>query len=128
MKSKLSLTFGMIKPHVIKNPITLQGVHDIILSSKFYVIKSRITQITLREAEQFYEEHKQKFFYDRLTTFMKSGPSQVFVLAHKTDNAITKWREIMGPTKVYKTIYSHPETIRGKYGLTDTRNATHGAG
>ncbi len=34
----------------------------------------------------------------------------------------------MGPTKVFKTIYEQPETIRGTYGTTDTRNATHGSG
>lgn len=43
------------------------------------------------------------------------------------DNAITKWRTLMGPTKVFKTIFSHPESIRGQFGLTDTRNACHGS-
>ena len=33
----------------------------------------------------------------------------------------------MGPTKVFKTRYSDPETIRGQFGLTDTRNSTHGS-
>ena len=33
----------------------------------------------------------------------------------------------MGPTKVYKTIYQEPGSIRGRYGLTDTRNSTHGS-
>lgn len=44
------------------------------------------------------------------------------------ENAILKWRELMGPTKVYKAQITHPDTIRGKFGLTDTRNATHGSG
>lgn len=34
----------------------------------------------------------------------------------------------MGPTKVYKTKYEAPHTIRGMFGLTDTRNSTHGSG
>lgn len=34
----------------------------------------------------------------------------------------------MGPTKVYKAQFEASETIRGKYGFTDTRNATHGSG
>ena len=37
------------------------------------------------------------------------------------------WRALMGPTKVFKTKYSDPETIRGQFGLTDTRNSTHGS-
>lgn len=34
----------------------------------------------------------------------------------------------MGPTKVYKTQYEAPDTIRGMFGFSDTRNATHGSG
>lgn len=33
----------------------------------------------------------------------------------------------MGPTKVFKAIYENPDCIRAKYGLTDTRNVTHGS-
>lgn len=33
----------------------------------------------------------------------------------------------MGPTKVFKTLYSHPHSIRGQFGLSDTRNACHGS-
>lgn len=33
----------------------------------------------------------------------------------------------MGPTKVFKTIFTHPDSIRGQFGLTDTRNGTHGS-
>lgn len=50
----------------------------------------------------------------------------MYILAR--ENAILKWRELMGPTKVFKAKLTHPDTIRGKYGITDTRNATHGSG
>lgn len=43
------------------------------------------------------------------------------------DSAITKWRALLGPTKVFKAVYSHPNSIRGLFGLTDTRNACHGS-
>ena len=42
-------------------------------------------------------------------------------------NGFQDWRALMGPTKVFKTRYSDPETIRGQFGLTDTRNSTHGS-
>ncbi|KAJ8972371.1 hypothetical protein NQ317_018484 [Molorchus minor] len=79
----------------------------------------------LHEAEEFYSEHRHKFFYDRLVSFMMSGPSDMYILAK--ENAIRDWRTLMGPTKVYKAQFEAPETIRGKYGLSDTRNATHGS-
>lgn len=56
---------------------------------------------------------------------MFSGPLQALILARH--NAIAEWRELMGPTKVFKTIYSHPDSIRGQFGLSDTRNACHGS-
>merc|ERR1711893_432955 len=40
---------------------------------------------------------------------------------------IKEWRRIMGPTKVFKTRFDQPDTIRGRFGLTDTRNCTHGS-
>ena len=33
----------------------------------------------------------------------------------------------MGPTKVFKTRYEQPDTIRGLFGITDTRNSSHGS-
>ncbi|VVC32447.1 Hypothetical protein CINCED_3A008904 [Cinara cedri] len=79
----------------------------------------------LEQAERFYNEHKSKFFYNRLVTFMTSGPSEAYLLAR--EDAIAVWRCLMGPTKVFKCQLSHPNTIRAKHGLTDTRNATHGS-
>lgn len=54
-----------------------------------------------------------------------SGAIEAMILAG--ENAIQTWRDIMGPTKVYKCIYSHPECLRSLYGLSDTRNVCHGA-
>ena len=48
-------------------------------------------------AEEFYSEHREKFFYNRLVTFMSSGPCQPLILA--SQDAISRWRELMGPTK-----------------------------
>lgn len=44
------------------------------------------------------------------------------------ENAIQDWRKLIGPTKVFKTQYDEPNSIRGKFGLSDTRNAVHGSG
>ena len=33
----------------------------------------------------------------------------------------------MGSTKVFKTRYEQPDTIRGLFGITDTRNSSHGS-
>lgn len=49
--------------------------------------------------ESFYAEHAGKFFYNRLTTYMSSGPIDVWIL-HKNEETIAAWRALLGPTKV----------------------------
>lgn len=55
-----------------------------------------------------------------------SGPMRAYVLAR--EDGIRHWRELMGPTKVFRARYTSPASIRGQFGLTDTRNTTHGSG
>lgn len=121
----LQETLVILKPHVTKNPINYQKIMEIIQSANFKIMKTERKTIPLGIAEQFYNEHKSKFFYHRLISFMTSGPSEIHVLAKS--NAISDWRHLMGPTKVFKAQYDAPESIRGQFGLSDTRNATHGS-
>lgn len=122
----LELTLAIIKPHVIKNKFALKQIREIILKNDFQIVRNNRISITRKSAEDFYGQHSKKFFYQRLVTFMSSGPSDVYILTR--EEAIARWRELLGPTKVYKTIISHPESIRGRFGISDTRNAAHGSG
>lgn len=54
-----------------------------------------------------------------------SGPCHALVL--QGNNVIKQWRLLMGPTKVFRVVYSHPNCIRALYGLSDTRNVCHGS-
>ncbi|KAI7691659.1 Nucleoside diphosphate kinase 6 [Sarcoptes scabiei] len=118
-------TLAIIKPHICKDPSKLQEIQTIILREKFLIVRSRCFQWSKTLAEAFYGEHQGKFFFDRLVAMMTSGHSIVYILAQY--NAVTRWRQLIGPTKVFKTILEEPKTIRGSYGLTDTRNAAHGS-
>uniref|UniRef100_A0AAA9SAK2 Nucleoside diphosphate kinase n=2 Tax=Bos TaxID=9903 RepID=A0AAA9SAK2_BOVIN len=53
------------------------------------------------------------------------GPIRAYILAHK--DAIQLWRTVMGPTRVFRARHVAPDSIRGSFGLTDTRNTTHGS-
>lgn len=70
--------------------------------------------------------HAEKFFYDRLVSYMCSGPISPMILAHP--DAIQRWRALMGPTKSHVARATAPHTIRGMFGVSDTRNSTHGSG
>lgn len=124
-RKHLELTLAIIKPHVVKSPFVLQKIRDLIIDNNLKIVRSRRTTLTRNEAELFYQEHKEKFFYNRLMTFMCSGPSDIHILADH--DVIAKWRRLMGPTKVYQAQYTDPKTIRGMFGLSDTRNAAHGS-
>ncbi|CAB4068632.1 ndk [Lepeophtheirus salmonis] len=123
----ISLTLAIIKPDIAKIPYIVQSIRHRILDSGFVVLRSASFKVPTNDVRRFYSEHEGKFFYNRLTTFMSSGTSHLHVLGHTEDNAISLWRELMGPTKVFRTRYEKPNTIRGKYGLTDTRNGVHGS-
>lgn len=61
-----------------------------------------------------------------VTSSCHSGPMRAYVLAR--EDAIRHWRELMGPTKVFRARHTSPASIRAQFGLTDTRNTTHGSG
>jgi len=129
----LSLTLALLKPDITSMPYTLQQARHLILNTGFIVIRSNIiTKMKRDQAESFYQEHSGRFFYNRLVTFMSSGSVHAHILAlpSKLPNdtkAITTWRTLMGPTKVMKARYTEPNSIRGLFGLSDTRNCSHGS-
>ncbi|CAL1544266.1 unnamed protein product [Lymnaea stagnalis] len=126
MKTRpLQLTLALLKPDVVAHPHILHNVRQMILENGFYFLMSKQHRLSTAQAEQFYAEHRGKFFQNRLVTFMSSGPLWSHILC--ANDAVAKWRKLMGPTKVLKTVYEEPLTVRGIYGLTDTRNCAHGS-
>ena len=121
----LQLTLAILKPDVTAHPHVIHHIKEAILKQGFYFVRSKRLHLTRARASEFYKEHEGRFFHNRLVTFMSSGPISTHILAR--ENAIVEWRKLMGPTKVFKTIHEDPESLRGQFGLTDTRNSTHGS-
>lgn len=121
----LQLTLAILKPDVVSRPHIIHQIKDLILDNGFYFVKSTRCYLPRSIAEEFYKEHKGRFFHNRLVTFMSSGHVSAHILAKQ--DAINSWRKLMGPTKVLKTVHEEPHSIRGRFGLTDTRNAAHGS-
>lgn len=45
-----------------------------------------------------------------------------------TGSAIERWRTLMGPSKMLRTLQSHnTSSLRARFALSDTRNLVHGA-
>ncbi|KAL0967086.1 hypothetical protein UPYG_G00247650 [Umbra pygmaea] len=124
-RGAMQLTLAVIKPDAAAHPLVVEALQQKILENNFIIVMSKRLVWRRQDSEKFYSEHAGRFFYQRLVEFMSSGPMRAYILAR--EDAISHWRMLMGPTKVFRAQYSSPSSIRGQYGLTDTRNTTHGS-
>jgi nucleoside-diphosphate kinase len=114
-------TFGIVKPDAVAKG-AIGGVIGMIEAGGLKVIGLRYTQLSERQARGFYAVHKERPFFQDLVNFMTSGPCVVMAL--EGENAIGKYRELMGPTDSRK---APAGTIRQKYGTDIEKNAVHGS-
>jgi nucleoside-diphosphate kinase len=114
-------TFAIIKPDAVaKNAVG--GIVDMIEQAGFKVVGMRMTRLSPHQARGFYAVHQARPFFEGLVTFMTSGPA--VVLALEGEDAVTRYRALMGPTDSKK---APAGTIRHKYGTDIERNAVHGS-
>ena len=86
------------------------------------IVDLRMETIPRATAEEHYGEHREKPFYDELVTFITGGP--VVVAKVTGENAISAWRELMGPTDPAD---APAGTIRGDFASVITENIVHGS-
>lgn len=88
----------------------------------FQILALRRTHLTKREAEGFYAVHRERPFFGELVQFMTRSP--VVIAALQRDNAVAKYREVMGATDPAKATAN---TLRKLYGSNVGENAVHGS-
>lgn len=114
-------TFGIVKPDAVeKNAVG--GVLEMIEKAGLKIVGLRLVKMSDAQARAFYAVHKERPFFPNLVKFMTSGPA--VVMAIEGENAIARYREVMGPTDSKK---APAGTIRNKYGTDIERNAVHGS-
>ena len=114
-------TFGIVKPDAVEEGAT-GGVIQMIEAARLKIVALRMVRLGQAQAEAFYAVHKERPFFRDLVRFMTSGPC--VVMAIEGDDAIARYREVMGPTDSKKAAKG---TIRGQYGTDIERNAVHGS-
>ena len=114
-------TFAMIKPDAMLNGY-MGKILDDTISAGFNILAAKLIRMTKAEAEGFYAIHKDRSFFDELTTFMSSSKTMVFVL--QKENAVSAWRETIGATNPEE---ADEGTIRKKFATSLSKNAVHGA-
>ena len=114
-------TFSIIKPDATKRNIT-GSINKIIEENNLRIIAQKRIHLSSAQAEKFYDVHKEKPFFKDLIEYMTSEP--VIVQVIEGDNAITKYREVMGATNPEN---ADEGTIRKIHALNVQENSVHGS-
>ncbi|MEM6359291.1 MAG: nucleoside-diphosphate kinase [Bacteroidota bacterium] len=114
-------TFTMIKPDAV-NAGNTGAITKMIEEAGFKIIAMKKTQLTKQRAGQFYEVHKDRPFYNDLTSYMSSGPIIPMIL--EKDDAVADFRKLIGATNPKEAAEG---TIRALFAESIEANAIHGS-
>jgi nucleoside-diphosphate kinase len=114
-------TFSIIKPDATRRNLTGK-VNAVIEDAGLRIVAQRRIRMSRAQAEKFYEVHKERPFFGELVEFMTSAPVVVQVL--EGDNAVAKYREVMGATNPAQAAEG---TIRKLYAESVGENSVHGS-
>src|SRR6201991_669351 len=114
-------TFSILKPDATERNLT-GAINAMIEKAGLRIVGQRRIRMSRTDAEKFYEVHKARPFYGELVEFMTSGPVVVQVL--EGDNAIAKYRDVMGATDPSKAADG---TIRKVHAQSIGENSVHGS-
>ena len=114
-------TFAIVKPDAVASR-KVGRILGRIEDAGFAIVAAKLLHMTASQAGGFYAVHRERPFYASLCAFMTQGPSLVMVL--EADNAIAKWRELMGATDPTKAATG---TIRKEFASSIEANAVHGS-
>ena len=114
-------TFSILKPDATARNLT-GAINAMIEKAGLRIVGQRRIRMSRADAEKFYEVHKERPFYGELVEFMTSGPVVVQVL--EGENAIAKYREVMGATDPAKAAEG---TIRKVHAKSVGENSVHGS-
>ena len=117
----MSRTFSIIKPDATRRNLTGQ-INAVIEAAGLRIVAQRRIRMTREQAEAFYGVHKERPFFGELVAQMTSEPVVVQVL--EADNAVPKYREIMGATNPENAAEG---TIRKLFALNVGENSVHGS-
>ncbi len=111
----------MIKPDGVENG-HIGAILEKINGAGFRIVSMKMTQLTTRDAQEFYAVHKERPFYGELVEYMTSGPIVAAIL--EKDNAVEDFRTLIGNTNPKEAA---PGTIRALYATDISANAIHGS-
>jgi nucleoside-diphosphate kinase len=114
-------SLGIIKPDAVERNL-IGSIIKIIEDNNIKVKQLKMLELTTSMAEDFYSVHKGKIFYDKLISYMTSGPVVLMVL--EGEDVVMRYRELMGKTNPEEAANG---TIRKLFAKDTTFNSVHGS-
>lgn len=114
-------TFTMIKPDAVENG-HIGAILEKITSAGFKIVALKYTQLSLRDAQEFYSVHRERPFFGELVEFMTRGPIVAAIL--EKENAVEDFRALIGATNPADAAEG---TIRKLFATSIGENAVHGS-
>ena len=114
-------TFTMLKPDSVEKG-NIGAILEKINSAGFRIVALKLTQMTRRDAETFYDIHNERPFFGELVEYMTRGPVIAAIL--EKDNAVEDFRSLIGATNPAEAAEG---TIRKLYAASIGENAVHGS-
>tara|TARA_Y100000590_G_C15575180_1_gene960160 strand:- start:409 stop:822 length:414 start_codon:yes stop_codon:yes gene_type:complete len=114
-------TLSIIKPDAVERGLETK-IKKIFTENNLSIVETKKIQISKEEAEKFYKIHQTKPFYEKLCSYLSSGP--IIVLILYGENAIQRNRDLMGATDPKN---AKEGTIRKLYGISIDKNSVHGS-
>ncbi|MCW6034725.1 nucleoside-diphosphate kinase [Spirulina subsalsa FACHB-351] len=114
-------TFLMIKPDGVQRGL----VGEIIKrfeAKGFTLVGLKFMAVSKELAEQHYDVHKERPFFQGLVEFITSSP--VVAMVWEGEGVVASARKIIGATN---PLNAEPGTLRGDYGMDVGRNLIHGS-
>jgi nucleoside-diphosphate kinase len=114
-------TFLMVKPDGIRRRLVGEIIRRF-EAKGFTLTALKMVTPTREQAEEHYEVHRGKPFFEGVVDFISSGP--VVAMIWEGDDAVALARKLIGATKPTDSL---PGTIRGDFANTTAKNLIHGS-
>ena len=114
-------TLAIIKPDGVARRLIGEVIKRL-EANDLKIVAMKMIYMSKAQAEGFYAVHKERPFFESLTTFMSSGPAVVMVL--EGENVIGRYRELMGATDFKEAAEG---TIRREFATDIEKNVVHGS-
>ena len=114
-------TLSIVKPDAVRKN-AVGAILSRFEAAGLKIVATRMVALSKIQAQGFYAVHKERPFFDSLTTFMSSGPILVSVL--EGEDAIRAHRDLMGATNPDEAAAG---TIRKDFATNIEQNAVHGS-